>query len=122
MHYAIAIAFLIRRRHHGKLIVFSERVKSKSFPTFVIHATPLHGGLDDQSTNAEEKDKEKLEMKTFGKTYKGIYYCASKSQNELHYLVLFKGAVVLIPNFDAHVKRMHEDRDKLFEDEYLVSH
>jgi hypothetical protein len=54
-------------------MLFSERVKSKPFTTFTIHATPLHGGLDGQSTNAvEDKDEEKLEMKTFGKAYKGI--------------------------------------------------
>ena len=29
---------------------------------------------------------------------------------------------MLIPNFGAHVKRMHGDRDKLFEAEYLVSY
>ena len=61
-----------RRRHHGKLTLFSGRVKSKPLTTFVIHATPLHGGLDDTSTSAEEKDGEKLEMKIFGKAYKGL--------------------------------------------------
>ena len=60
-----------RRRHRRKLIVFSERVKSKPLTTFIIHATPLHGGLDNTSINAEEKDGEKLEMKTFDKAYKG---------------------------------------------------
>ena len=39
----------------------------------MIHATPLHGRLDGKGTNdAEDKDEEKLEMKTFGKGYKGI--------------------------------------------------
>ena len=61
-----------RRRHHGKLTLFSGRVKSKPLTTFVIHVTHLHGGMDDTSINVEEKDAEKLEMKTFGKAYKGL--------------------------------------------------
>ena len=61
-----------RKRHHGKLTLFSGRVKNKPLTTFVVHATPLHGGLDDTCINAEEKDGEKLEMKTFGKAYKGL--------------------------------------------------
>ena len=31
------------------------------------------------------------------------------------------GAVVSVDEFDSHVKMMHDDRDKLFEDEYSVS-
>ena len=46
------------------------KVKSKSLSRFVIHATPLHGGHGDNEAN--EKDDEKLEMKTFRKNeYKG---------------------------------------------------
>ena len=61
-----------RRRHRGKLTLFSGKVRSKPLTTFVIHATALYGGVDDTSTSAEEKDGEKLEMKTFGKAYKGL--------------------------------------------------
>ena len=60
-----------RRKHQGKLTLFPGRVKNKPRSTFVIHATPLHGGLDDTSTS--DKD-EKLEMKTLGKAYIGIMY------------------------------------------------
>ena len=82
LHYVlIIIAFLIRRKHCRKLILFSGRVKSKPFTTFMIHATPLHGGLDDESTTAEEKDEETLEMKTFGKAYKGIMSCIIVSES-----------------------------------------
>lgn len=50
-------------------------MKSKPHTTFVIKATSLYGGgLDDAlaSEDIEEKDNEKLEMKTFGKAFKGI--------------------------------------------------
>ena len=63
---------LFRRKHQGKLTLLSGRVKSKPSSTFVIHATPLHGGLDDASTTSvNKKYAENLEMKSFGKGYKG---------------------------------------------------
>ena len=56
-------------------------MKSKPFTTFTIHATPLHGGLDGKDTiEGEGKDEEKLEMKTFGKGYKGMLSCITISE------------------------------------------
>ena len=83
LHFALFTnTSLIRRKHRGKTMLFSERVKNKRFTTFMIHATPSHGGLDDKiSTSAEEKDEETLEMKTFGKSYKGIMSCITVSES-----------------------------------------
>ena len=57
-----------RRKRQGKLIVFSGKVKRKPHSSFVIHATPLHGGIEDINDDANEKGDEQLEMKTFGKS------------------------------------------------------
>lgn len=56
-------------------------MRSKSFTTFTIHASPLHGGVDGKDTSdGEGKDKETLEMKTFGKGYKGMLSCIKISE------------------------------------------
>ena len=62
------MSYNFRRKHQGKLTLFSEKVKSKPHSRFVIHATSLHGGQVDTSNGANEEGDEKLEMKTFGKS------------------------------------------------------
>ena len=62
------LSYHFRRKHRGKLTLFSEKVKSKPHSRFVVHATPLHGGQVDTSNGANENENEKLEMTTFGKS------------------------------------------------------
>ena len=43
-----------------------------------------------------------------------------KKKRNLH-IILILGAVVSVEKFDNHVKKLHSDRDQLFETEYAVS-
>ena len=74
VHVENNIITLHRRKHHGKLALFSERVKRKPSSRstkFIVHSSPLHGGLEDN--DGKHINNEKLEMSTFGKSDSKIY-------------------------------------------------
>ena len=72
----------------------------------------------------DQDGDEKLEMLNLGKNatvkYKGM--CQGNTLCVSYVIEFFIiGAIVSVDEFDSHVKMMHNDRDKLFEDEYSVS-
>ena len=67
MHISISHSSNCRRKNHGKLTLFSERMKSKPHSHLAIHSTPLHGGKDDVNEVTKKTVLEQLEMTTVGK-------------------------------------------------------